>query len=153
MGRRFAEYKNAMKKIWINGSFDILHIGHIRLISYAASLGDLRMGMDSDERISEKKGTSRPFNSLYDRMEFASRIVGVNSVVHFANDSELTDRIREWEPDVMVIGSDYKGKKIIGAEHIKEIIYYPRSSYSTTGLVEKIITEHEKNISGRRVWY
>jgi hypothetical protein len=53
----------------------------------------------------------------------------------------------------MVIGSDYEGKEIIGAEHIKEIIYYPRSSYSTTGLVEKIITEHEKNIGSRRVWY
>jgi len=153
MERGFTEYKDVMKKIWINGSFDILHIGHIRLISYAASLGILRVGLDSDERIREKKGVSRPFNSLYDRMEFISRISGVDGVVHFASDSDLIDRIREWEPDIMVIGSDYEGKDIIGSEHIKEITYYPRSSYSTTGLVDKIIAEHEKNTSSRRIWY
>lgn len=142
-----------MKKIWINGSFDILHIGHIRLISYAASLGILRVGLDSDERIREKKGTSRPFNPLYDRMEFISSISGVDSAVSFGSDSELIDGIIEWQPDIMVIGSDYKGKQIIGSEHIKEIIFFPRTSSSTTGLVDKIIAEHEKNTSSRRIWY
>jgi D-beta-D-heptose 7-phosphate kinase/D-beta-D-heptose 1-phosphate adenosyltransferase len=142
-----------MKKIWINGTFDILHIGHIHIFKYGASLGTLRVGIDSDERIREKKGASRPYNSLYDRSEFISSIKGIDSVVSFGSDSELIDRIIEWQPDVMVIGSDYKGKEIIGAEHIKEIIYYPRTPYSTTGLVEKIISGHEKNISSRRVWY
>jgi len=142
-----------MKKIWINGTFDILHVGHIHIFKYGASLGTLRVGLDSDERIREKKGASRPYNSLYDRIELVSSIKGIDSVVSFGSDSELIDRIIEWQPDVMVIGSDYKRKEIIGAEHIKEIIYYPRTSYSTTGLVEKIISEHEKNISSRRVWY
>jgi D-beta-D-heptose 7-phosphate kinase/D-beta-D-heptose 1-phosphate adenosyltransferase len=142
-----------MKKIWINGSFDILHIGHVRLINFAKTFGIVRVGLDSDERIREKKGLSRPFNSLYDRMEFMSSISGVDAVVHFNNDTELVDRIREWNPDIMVIGSDYEGKEIIGSEHIKEIIYYPRSSDSTTGLVNKIIAEHEKNTSSRRIWY
>ena len=142
-----------MKKVWINGTFDILHIGHVRLINFAKTFGTVRVGLDSDERIREKKGISRPFNSLYDRMEFMSSISGVDSVVHFSNDADLIDRIREWEPDVMVIGSDYEGKEIIGSEHVKEIIYYPRSSYSTTGLVNKIIDEHEKNTSNRRIRY
>lgn len=142
-----------MKKIWINGTFDILHVGHIRIFKYAASLGIVRVGLDTDKRIREKKGESRPYNSLYDRTEFISSIKGIDSVVSFDSDSELIDRIIEWKPDVMVIGSDYRGKEIIGSDHIKEIIYYPRSSYSTTGLVEKIITEHEKSISNRRVWY
>ena len=142
-----------MKKIWINGTFDILHVGHIHIFKYGASLGTLRVGIDSDERIREKKGTSRPYNSLYDRSEFISSIKGIDSVVSFGSDSELITRIIEWEPDIMVIGSDYKGKKIIGAEYINEIIFFPRSSSSTTGLVEKIITEHEKNISSRRIWY
>lgn len=142
-----------MKKIWINGSFDILHIGHIRLINFAKTFGIVRVGLDSDERIRERKGVSRPFNPLYDRMEFISSISGVDAVVHFNNDSELVDRIKEWNPDIMVIGSDYEGKKIIGAEHIKEIIFFPRTSSSTTGLVDKIITEHEKNTSSRRIWY
>lgn len=142
-----------MKKIWINGSFDILHIGHVRLINFAKSRGTVRVGLDSDERIREKKGISRPFNVLYDRMEFISSIHGVDSVVSFGSDNELVDRIREWEPDIMVIGSDYEGKEIIGSNYIKEIIYYPRTSYSTTGLVEKIISEYEKNTSNRRIWY
>jgi cytidyltransferase-like protein len=142
-----------MKKVWINGSFDILHIGHIHLINFAKSHGTLRVGLDTDERIREKKGISRPFNVLYDRMEFISSISGIDSVVSFGSDNELVDRICEWSPDVMVIGSDYKGKEIIGSDHIKEIIYYPRTSHSTTGLVEKIIADYEKNISSRRVWY
>ena len=142
-----------MKKIWINGTFDILHIGHIRLMLFGSSLGTLRVGLDTNERIREKKGVSRPFNTLYDRMEFVSAIRGVESVVSFGSDNELIEKIKEWEPDVMVIGSDYEGKEIIGSEHVKEIIYYRRTSYSTTGLVQKIIADHEKNTSSRRIWY
>jgi D-beta-D-heptose 7-phosphate kinase/D-beta-D-heptose 1-phosphate adenosyltransferase len=149
----FPKYKIEMKKIWINGTFDILHVGHIHIFKYGASLGTLRVGIDSDERIREKKGRTRPYNSLYDRIEFISSIKGIDSVVSFASDSELVDRIIEWQPDIMIIGSDYKNKEIIGAEHINEIIFFPRSSSSTTGLVDKIIAEHEKNTSSRRIWY
>lgn len=138
-----------MKKIWINGSFDIIHVGHIRLINYAKSLGVTRIGLDSDERISSKKGTSRPFTTLQDRTELISSINGVDSVVHFNTDDELVARIIDWKPDIMVIGSDYVGKKIIGSDHIGEILFYPRSNYSTTGLIEKIIRDHEKNTGNR----
>ena len=138
-----------MKKIWINGSFDIIHVGHIRLISYAKSLGVIRVGLDSDKRISSKKGKSRPFTTLQDRTELISSINGVDSVVHFDSDNELIARIAEWKPDIMVIGSDYEGKEIIGSDHVGEILFYPRSSYSTTGLIEKIIREHEKNTGNR----
>jgi rfaE bifunctional protein nucleotidyltransferase chain/domain len=153
MGRRFSKYKQVMKKIWINGSFDIIHIGHIRLINHAKSLGTVRVGLDSDQRIRSKKGISRPFTPLHDRMELISSISGVDSVVHFDSDDELVSRIADWKPDIMVIGSDYVGKEIIGAEHIGEILFYPRSMDSTTGIVEKIISEHEKNTSDRRIWY
>lgn len=138
-----------MKKIWINGSFDIIHVGHIRLINYAKSLGVTRIGLDSDERISSKKGTSRPFTTLQDRTELISSINGIDSVVHFNTDDELVARIIDWKPDIMVIGSDYIGKKIIGSDHIGEILFYPRSNDSTTGLIEKIIRDHEKNTGNR----
>jgi bifunctional ADP-heptose synthase (sugar kinase/adenylyltransferase) len=82
-------------------------------------------------------------------MEIISSISGVDSVVHFNSDDELVARIIDWKPDIMVIGSDYVGKEIIGAEHIGEILFYPRSLDSTTGIVEKIISEHEKNTSNR----
>jgi cytidyltransferase-like protein len=59
-----------VKKVWVNGSFDILHVGHIRQLEYAASLGSVRVGIDTDERIKEKKGKDRPYNTLKDRIEF-----------------------------------------------------------------------------------
>ena len=44
-----------MKKVWVNGTFDILHIGHIRLLNFAKSFGIVRVGLDTDDRVSEKK--------------------------------------------------------------------------------------------------
>ena len=97
-------------KVWVNGSFDVMHIGHIKLLEYASKYGTVRVGLDSDERISERKGESRPFNSLKDRMDFISSIKYVESVTFFRNDDELVERIKEYDPDIMVIGNDYKYK-------------------------------------------
>jgi len=52
-----------MKKVWINGCFDVLHYGHFKLIDYAKSFGDLVIGIDSDERIKQMKGDNRPFHT------------------------------------------------------------------------------------------
>ena len=66
-------------KIWTNGCFDILHIGHIALFKYARSLGDeLIVGIDSDEKVKRDKGKNRPFNCLYDRMEILNALVYAN---------------------------------------------------------------------------
>ena len=125
-----------MKKIWVNGTFDVLHIGHIRLILHAASLGVLRVGIDTDERVRSKKGIERPFNKLDDRMEFLSAIAGVNSVVSFGTDDELRNCIKEYEPDVMVIGDEYKYKPIIGGDLAKEIKFFNRiDGYSTSKIL------------------
>ena len=100
-------------KVWVNGTFDILHIGHIKLLEYASTLGTVRVGIDSDNRVREKKGKGRPYNGIEDRMEFIRSIRFVDSVVSFDNDNTLIDRIKEWEPDILVIGDDYKYDKII----------------------------------------
>ena len=115
-----------MKKIWVNGTFDVLHIGHIRLMLHAASLGTLRVGIDTDERVRSKKGVGRPFNTLENRMEFVSAINGVDSVVSFGSDDELVKRIKEWEPDIMVIGNDYKYHEIIGVEYVPKIEFFEK---------------------------
>ncbi|NDE81741.1 MAG: D-glycero-beta-D-manno-heptose 1-phosphate adenylyltransferase, partial [Actinobacteria bacterium] len=44
------------KKVWVNGAFDVLHIGHIKLLEYAKSLGSVRVGLDTDTRIKMLKG-------------------------------------------------------------------------------------------------
>ena len=130
-----------MKKIWVNGTFDVLHIGHIRLMLHAASLGTLRVGIDTDERVRSKKGMGRPFNTLDNRMEFVSAINGVDSVVSFGSDDELIEQIKEWEPDIMVIGDDYKYHEIIGVEYVPKIEFFEKvEGLSTT----KILRDEKK---------
>lgn len=125
-----------MTKVWINGTFDVLHIGHIKLLLRGASLGTLRVGIDSDDRVREKKGPNRPFNPLHHRMEFVSAISGVNSVVSFDSDEHLIERIIEWEPDIMVIGDDYKYHEIIGVEYVPKIEFFKKiEGISTTKIL------------------
>jgi len=59
-----------MKKVWVNGTFDVLHAGHLKMLEYAKSLGVLVVGIDSDKRVKELKGESRPFNNVEDRKYF-----------------------------------------------------------------------------------
>lgn len=126
-----------MKKIWINGTFDILHIGHIRLLKHASSLGKVRVGLDTDERVKSKKGNDRPFNTLSDRMEFVSAINGIDSVVSFNSDDELVEQIKEWGPDIMVIGNDYKYHEIIGVEYVPKIDFFDKiKGFSTTNILK-----------------
>lgn len=126
-----------MKRVWINGTFDVLHIGHIRLINYAKSFGVVRVGLDTDERVREKKGLTRPFNKLSDRVEFMSNICGVDSIVSFGSDEELIEKIIEWEPEIMVIGGEYKNKEIIGLEFIPRIEFFEKvDGYSSTKILK-----------------
>ena len=123
-------------KVWINGTFDILHIGHIRLLNFAKSFGSVRVGLDTDERVREKKGIQRPFNKLEYRMEFISSIAGVDSVVSFGTDDELRNCIKEYEPDVMIIGGEYKYKEIIGLEYVPHIEFFDKiEGISTTKIL------------------
>jgi cytidyltransferase-like protein len=123
-------------KVWVNGTFDILHRGHLELLEYAYSFGEVRVGIDTDERVKELKGNDRPFNTYEDRSYFMSRINGVSSVVSFSSNEELCDRIKEWEPDYLIVGSDYKNKEVIGSQFAKEIIYFDRiGDYSTTKIL------------------
>jgi D-beta-D-heptose 7-phosphate kinase/D-beta-D-heptose 1-phosphate adenosyltransferase len=134
-----------MKKVWVNGAFDVLHIGHIKLLEYAKSLGSVRVGLDTDTRIKMLKGENRPVNTLRDRVDFLHAIKHVNSIAVFDTEERLIDMIKLYEPDYMVIGSDYKDKRIIGREYVKEIVFFDRiADKSTTNILQ-----HEKDISNR----
>lgn len=128
-------------KVWVNGSFDILHIGHIKLLEFARSFGVVKVGLDTDERVRSKKGDNRPFNNLKDRMDFIQSIKYVESVTFFNNDNELRERIKEYEPDVMVIGGEYRYKEIIGIEYVPRIEFFEKfGDYSSTKILN-----HENN--------
>jgi D-beta-D-heptose 7-phosphate kinase/D-beta-D-heptose 1-phosphate adenosyltransferase len=124
-----------MKKIWVNGSFDILHIGHIRLLEYASLFGSIRVGIDNDERIKEKKGKDRPYNTLEDRVEFLYSIKYVDSVIIFNSNEQLIENIREYNPDIMVIGDDYNYDSIIGREFIPEIKFFKKIPGKSTSKI------------------
>lgn len=132
-------------KVWVNGTFDVLHRGHIELLRYSNGWGRVRVGIDHDERIKKLKGESRPVNVFEDRKYLLESLKYVDSVVGFGSDQELEDRIEEWGATIMVIGSDYKDKKIIGSHLFEDIIYFDRvPNYSSTKIIE-----HEKNTSNR----
>jgi D-beta-D-heptose 7-phosphate kinase/D-beta-D-heptose 1-phosphate adenosyltransferase len=123
-------------RIWVNGTFDILHIGHIRLLRFASSLGKLRVGIDSDKRVKELKGQDRPFNNEEDRKEMLLSLKSVGDVVIFDSREEMLKLIKDYQPDVMVVGGDYIGKEVIGSELCKELVFFDRiDKYSTTNIL------------------
>jgi D-beta-D-heptose 7-phosphate kinase/D-beta-D-heptose 1-phosphate adenosyltransferase len=128
-------------KIWVNGTFDVMHIGHIKLLEHASSLGIVRVGLDTDERIKEKKGLNRPVNTLQDRIDFMKSIKYIDSVVSFGSNEELEKRIEEWGADVMVIGDDYKYHEIIGSQLVERISFFDKIENKST---TKILN-HENN--------
>ena len=134
-----------MKKVFVNGAFDVLHSGHLDLLDFAGMLGGhLLVAIDTDTRIEYNKGIGRPFNPLSIRKHIMSMLKPVNSVRVFGSDEELVDIIRQYEPDVMVKGSDWKGKTILGEEYCKEIVFYERTNgQSTTKAIEDFITRRQ----------
>ena len=77
-------------KVFVNGTFDVLHYGHFKLLEAASQLGDmLYVAIDTDERIKEKKGEHRPFHSLIERKEMLESIKYINKVFSFSSDEDL----------------------------------------------------------------
>ena len=104
-----------MKTIFVNGCFDVLHPGHIQLFQYAKSLGDyLIVAIDSDEKVSQMKGKDRPIFCQEDRVKTLEAIRYIDVVHIFNSKEELEDLIKTINPDIMIVGSDWKGKEVVG---------------------------------------
>ena len=127
-----------MKKVWVNGCFDILHRGHYELFNYAKSLGDeLIVGIDSDEKVGKDKGPDRPYNKLEDRVYALESLRAVDKVLVFDSREHLEWLVEKEKPDYLVVGSDWKNKDIVGGHSAKKIVYFNRiNGYSTTNILE-----------------
>ena len=124
--------------VFTNGCYDILHRGHIELFKYCKSLGDiLVVGIDTDEKVKLDKGPARPFNTLEDRIFLLESIKYIDKVLVFNSKQELIELVRQVDPNILVKGSDWKGKEIVGSEYAKEVKYFERiANYSTTKILE-----------------
>jgi D-beta-D-heptose 7-phosphate kinase/D-beta-D-heptose 1-phosphate adenosyltransferase len=135
--------KAGYKIVFTNGCFDIIHGGHVELLRFARSLGDvLVVGLNDDESVRRLKGKNRPINTLEDRAFVLLSIRWVDFVVPFSEDTP--ERIiREISPDVLVKGGDYRIEDIAGADFVLskggrvEIFNY-LEGYSTTSIIKKI---------------
>ncbi|MDC3262010.1 D-glycero-beta-D-manno-heptose-7-phosphate kinase [Candidatus Pseudothioglobus singularis] len=127
------------KIIFTNGCFDILHIGHVRYLETAKSYGDiLILGLNSDRSVTSIKGKGRPINIHLDRAYMLAALEAVDYVVVFDEDTPY-DLIKAVKPDVLVKGSDYEGKKVVGqdiADELKLVEFV--HGKSTTKTIEKI---------------
>jgi rfaE bifunctional protein nucleotidyltransferase chain/domain len=128
-------------KVMVNGTFDIIHRGHLMMLQHAKSLGNhLLVAIDTDRRVKELKGENRPINNQDDRRYMLESLKCVNTVYFFDSKEELIDIMKEYQPDVYVKGSDWNRDRPSTAEqYCKQVIYYDRvSDYSTTNIIQRI---------------
>jgi D-beta-D-heptose 7-phosphate kinase/D-beta-D-heptose 1-phosphate adenosyltransferase len=124
--------------IWTNGCFDIIHPGHIELFKYAKSKGDLLfVGIDTDSRVKELKGESRPINTQDDRKKVLEAIRYIDKVFLFSSTEEMECILVETGVDVIVIGDEYIGRKVTG-EGLCVVDFFKKiPGKSTTSIIEK----------------
>jgi len=129
-----------MNKVFVNGTFDILHPGHVALLQYAATLGPVLVAIDTDSRVRQLKGAGRPFFNQDERKYMLQSLKCVSQVLTFDTDNELEHIILVNEPDIMVKGSDYRGRPIIGEEHVPHIEFFERiNEYSSTKAIQHLV--------------
>ena len=131
------------KVVFTNGCFDILHLGHARLLREAKALGDyLVVGLNSDASVRRLKGETRPINAEADRAELLAALGSVDAVAIFEEDTPL-DLIGRLRPDVLVKGGDYRPEDVVGREVVeaaggKLVLIATVEGHSTTGLARRL---------------
>ena len=129
-----------MSIVWTNGTFDILHPGHIKLFKVAKELGDMVIvGTDTDEKIKNDKGSDRPINDLCYRVAMLEAIKYIDAVHTFDTRSELEGLIQMYNPDILLIGDDWRYGDVVGREYAKEVRFLPRvGGYASSNTIKRI---------------
>jgi len=124
--------------VWTNGVFDILHIGHLKLLRHAHSLGNrLIVGINSDASVKRLKGDLRPINDQDTRKELLLELGFVDDVIIFDEDTPL-EAMTVLEPDIIVKGGDYTFDTVVG-NHLAEVVIFPIvEGHSTSAIIKKI---------------
>ena len=135
----FNRSRNSKKIVFTNGCFDILHRGHVQYLKEAKKLGEvLIVGVNSDESVKRLKGNKRPINSLQDRIFMLESLQIIDHIIPF-NEDDPYKLIEKLKPDILVKGGDYKQKKIVGENLVKELVLIDFvEGYSTSLILEKL---------------
>jgi len=140
----FQHWKNLKKTIvFTNGCFDLLHKGHIDLLTRASEFGDkLIVGINSDESVKKIKGENRPVENQKTRKKNLIKLQYVDDVYVFEESTPL-NIIKFICPDVLVKGADYTIHEIVGAKFVSanggKVITIPLTpGFSTTKSIEKM---------------
>ena len=134
--------------VFTNGCFDILHLGHVRYLTYARNLGDLLVvGVNSDASVKRNKGPRRPIVCQEDRAALLLALRCVDAVVFFDEDTPY-DLIKAWVPDVLVKGRDWAGN-VVGSDIVeaaggKVELADLVAGHSTTGIIERVLDVYGK---------
>ena len=130
-----------MSRVFVNGTFDLLHRGHLELLNFARRQGGwVCVGIDTDDRVREKKGPTRPIFNQEERKYFLENLKAVDEVRFFSNDAELEGLVKTYQPDIMIVGSDWKDKSVIGSYWAAKLIFFDTiGEYATTKTIEDII--------------
>ena len=129
--------------MFTNGVFDLLHPGHIDVLTASRALGDaLLVGLNTDASVKRLKGPERPVRSEAERAYVLAALEAVDAVVLFDEDTPLK-RVVALEPDVIAKGGDYNEDTIVGAREVKlrggEVAVIPLTpGQSTTSIIEKL---------------
>ena len=126
-------------KIWTNGCFDILHVGHIKMLEFARSLGEsLYVGIDSDKRVRSLKGEARPINNQENRKKILESLRVVDKVFIFNSKEEMEEILIENGLDLIVVGDEYKDGQVTGSEICPVKFFEKIPGISTTKILEGV---------------
>lgn len=131
------------KLVFTNGSFDILHRGHVTYLEFARAQGDaLIIGLNSDASVRRYKGPTRPVNPQEDRAYVLAALRAVDGVVIFDED-EPRELIEKVLPHVLVKGSDWahyvSGRDIVEAHGGRVVLADMVEGRSTTNMIDRIL--------------
>jgi len=130
------------KIVFTNGCFDVLHVGHVRLLLEAADAGDvLVVGLNGDESVKRLKGEGRPVHTQDLRAELLAALIPVDCIIIFDEDTP-EELIKMVKPHVIVKGGDYTPEQVVGADFVKsyggEVKIFPLvEGHSTTQIISK----------------
>lgn len=136
-------FRQEHKLVFTNGCFDILHKGHLHLLSAARDLGDkLIIGLNTDGSVSRLKGENRPVKDQNTRAEILASLVYVDHVILFEEDTPL-ELIQLVKPDILVKGGDYKIEDIVGYDVVTayggSVLTIPfLKGFSSSSLIDKL---------------